>query len=152
MNIFFIIQDFWATCAFPEKRSYLEFFTALKHFLSFRIFEQFALALKNRGCPDIFHCIWTYIFLSLRIFEQLALALKNRVAQKFFAVWNILFTFWILSNLRLPWKAVGSLNLLYRIYIFIIQDFLVTCTCLENQSCLGIFTVWNISYTFRSFE
>jgi len=31
-------------------------------------------------------------FLLFRIFEQLVLALKNRVAQKFFAVWNVLFT------------------------------------------------------------
>jgi len=44
------------------------------YFLSFRIFEQLALALKNTSCPDIFHCI--EIFSSFSIFEQLALALK----------------------------------------------------------------------------
>ena len=45
--IFFIIQDVWATCACPEKRVALEFFTVLNtYFLSFRIFEQLALALK----------------------------------------------------------------------------------------------------------
>jgi len=38
-------------------------------------------------------------FLSFRIFEQLALALKNRVALKFFAVWDILFTFRIFEQL-----------------------------------------------------
>jgi len=48
------------------------------YFLSFRIFEQLALALKNMRCPDIFHCI--EIFLSFRIFEQLALALKTEFA------------------------------------------------------------------------
>jgi len=57
-----------------------------------------ALALKNRGCPDIFHCI-EHVFLSIRILEQLALALKNRVARKFFAVWNILFTLWSFEQL-----------------------------------------------------
>jgi len=36
------------------------------------------------------------------IFEQLALALKNRVALKSFTVLNIHFTFRIFNNLRLP--------------------------------------------------
>jgi len=44
-------------------------------FLSFRIFEQLAFALKNTSCPDIFHCI--EMFLSFRSFEQLAIALKT---------------------------------------------------------------------------
>jgi len=44
----------------------------LKYFLSFGIFEQPALALRNRGCPEKFHCM-EYIFI-FRIFEQLALA------------------------------------------------------------------------------
>jgi len=48
------------------------------YFLSFRIFEQLALALKNTSCPEMFHCI--EIFLSFRIFEQLALALKAGLA------------------------------------------------------------------------
>jgi len=46
-------------------------------------------------------------FLSFRIFEQLALALKNRVAQKFFAVWNILFTFRNFEQLALALKNRG---------------------------------------------
>jgi len=52
------------------------------YFLSFRIFEQLGLGLKNTSCPDIFHCI--EIFLSFRVFEQLALALKTEFALKFF--------------------------------------------------------------------
>ena len=65
----FYIQDFWATCACPEKQNVpwnhcidyiffiiqnfeqpalaLEFFTVLKYFLSFRIFVQLELALKT---------------------------------------------------------------------------------------------------------
>jgi len=49
-------------------------FHCIEIFFSFRIFEKFALALKNTSCPDIFHSIEK--FLSFRIFEQLALALK----------------------------------------------------------------------------
>jgi len=102
----------------------------LKYFLSFRIFEQIALALKNRVVPKcfavwnillhteflsnlhalalenrvvlIFFIVFEHVFLSFRIFEQLALALINRVAQKFFAVWNILLHSEFLSKLRLP--------------------------------------------------
>jgi len=50
------------------------------------------LALKKQSCPEIFHCT-EYVFLSFRIFEQLALALKNRVDLEFFTVLKILFTF-----------------------------------------------------------
>ena len=109
----------------------LKFFTVLnKYFLSFRIFEQLALALKNRVNLEIFHCI-EYIFtfsifeqlalalknrvalkllsvskycLSFRIFEQLALAFKNKVPWNFSLYWNILYHSWFLSNLRLSWN------------------------------------------------
>jgi len=56
---------------------------------TFRIFEQPALALKNRGCPE-FTIVIMY-FLSFRIFEQPALALKNRVVLEFFTVLKYLF-------------------------------------------------------------
>jgi len=49
---------------------------------TFRIFEQLALALKNRVCPQF--TVLNMYFLSFRIFEQLALALKTEVALKFF--------------------------------------------------------------------
>ena len=52
--VFFIIQGLWATCGCPEKQR----------------------------CPGIFHCI--EIFLSFKIFEQPALALKTEFALKFF--------------------------------------------------------------------
>jgi len=96
----------------------------LNIFSPFRIFEQLALALKNRVCP-IFHCI-EYIFghsgflsnyalalkiftvlntlFTFRIFEQLALALKNRVCPDVFHCIEIFFIIQagFLSNLRLP--------------------------------------------------
>jgi len=46
------------------------------YYLLFRIFEQLALALKNRVVLEFFTALKTY-FLSFRIFEQLALALKT---------------------------------------------------------------------------
>jgi len=47
------------------------------YFLSFNIFEQLALSMKNKECPE-FTALNIY-FLSFRIFEQLALALKTEV-------------------------------------------------------------------------
>ena len=90
----------------------LKIFTVLNILFTFRIFEQLALALKNRvcleftywkhifiiqdfwttcscagkqSCPEIFHCfeILKY-FLLFRNFEQLALALKTKFALNFF--------------------------------------------------------------------
>ena len=154
-HVFFIIQEFWVTCACPEKqRVPWNFSLYWMYFLHSGVLSNLhALALKNRGCPDIFHCmeytfyiqefwatcmrlpwktegaliffiVFNMYFLSIRIFEQLALALKNRVAQKFFAVWNILLHSEFLNNLLLPWKTEGALNLLYCMYIFYYSEFL----------------------------
>jgi len=38
----------------------LKIFTVLKYFLSTRIFEQFALAPETQSCPEIVHCIEIY--------------------------------------------------------------------------------------------
>jgi len=103
----FCIQDCWATLAL-KNRAFPEIFHSIGIFFSFRIFEQLALALKNRVWPEfavlkytfyiqdcwatlalknrafleIFHSIG--IFFSFRIFEQLALALKTQFVLKFF--------------------------------------------------------------------
>jgi len=53
----FIFQDFWATCACPEKQSVSWIHCIEYIFLIIQNFEQLALALKNRVCPEIFHCI-----------------------------------------------------------------------------------------------
>jgi len=59
------------------------------HFLSFRIFEQLALALKNRVAQKSF--IVLKYFLSFRAFEQLVLALKTRVHPEMFHCIEIFF-------------------------------------------------------------
>ena len=72
------------------------------YFLPFRIFEQFALALKHRVCPVNFHCIeYTFTF---RIFEQLALALKNKVCPEFTVLNIYFFSFRIFEQLALAFK------------------------------------------------
>jgi len=81
----------------------LKFFTVLKYFLSFRIFERLALTLKNRMCPEF--TVLNIYFLSFRIFEQLALALKNRVALKFFTLLKYFLSFRIFEQLALALKT-----------------------------------------------
>ena len=99
------------------------------YFLPFRIFEQFALALKHRVCPENFHCI-EYSF-TFRIFEQLAFALKNKVCPEF-TVLNIYFlSFRIFEQLALALKNRVALK------FFIIKDFWATCACPENRVFLN---------------
>jgi len=66
------------------------------------MFEQLALALKNRVALEIF-TVLKYI-ISCRIFEQLAFALKNRVSLEFSTVLNNVYFYHsgVLRNLRLP--------------------------------------------------
>ena len=95
----------------------LKFFTVLnKYFLSFRIFEQLALALKIRVYLEIFRCI-EYIF-TFRIFEQLVLALKSRVAKKFLSVSKYYLSFRIFEQLALALKNKVCPGIFHCIEIF----------------------------------
>ena len=150
LNIFFTIQDFWATCSCLENRVCPEFTVLNIHFLSIRIFEQLALALKNTSCSEMFHCI--EIFLSFRIFEQLALALKAGLALNSLYWIYIFYHSGFLSRLGLPWKQSLPWNVSLYWNIFIIQDFWATCACPESRTCIE-FTVLNIYFlSFRIFE
>ena len=128
VEIFFIFQDFWTTWACPENRVCHEIFDCyLIYFLHsgclsnfclpwktecalnslylicifiIQNFQQVALALKNRICPEIFHCI--EIFLSFRIFEQLELALKTEFALNFSSHGGGLVRHWFLAILITP--------------------------------------------------
>jgi len=52
-----MIQNFEQLALALKNRVALNSFTVLKCFLSSRIFEQFALALVNGVCSEIFHCV-----------------------------------------------------------------------------------------------
>ena len=79
--IFFIIQDFSAARAWLEKQSCPEIFHCIEYTCYIQdIWATFACPEKQ-SCLGIFHCI--EIFLSFRVFEQLALALKTDLPWKF---------------------------------------------------------------------
>ena len=108
------------------------------YFLSFRIFEQLALALKNRVSQKFFAVL--NILFTFRIFEQLALALKNRWCPEF-TILNVFFYYsGFLSNLHLLWKTEGALKFFAVLNIsFIVLVFWVTCACPENRVALEFF-------------
>jgi len=81
--IFFIIQVFWATCACPEKQSSPEIFHCIEHTFTFRSFAQFALALKNGVCREIFHGV-EYIFFIIQDFWGTCACPENRVCPEIF--------------------------------------------------------------------
>ena len=134
-NIFFAIRDFWATCACLENRVCSEFTVLNIHFLSFRIFEQLALALKQ----DLHWilCIEYIVFYHSGFLRNLRLPWKTRVALISCTVLNYFYHLVFLSNLRLSWKQ--SLSWIHCIeYIsFVIEDFWATCSCPETFQAVG---------------
>jgi len=82
IEMFFIIQDFWATCAFPENRVYPEISHCIAHTFYIQDFWATWACCENRVDLKLFTVL--KYFLSFRIFEQLALALKTEFALKIF--------------------------------------------------------------------
>ena len=92
-------------------------------------------------------------FSQFTIFEQLALSLKKTVSLKCFTVVNILFTFRIFNNFRMPWKQSFPWNfLLYWIYFLLFRIFEQRPLPWKNRVVQKFSTVLNILFTFRSFE
>jgi len=125
-------------------------YTLLKFFSPFRIFEQLALALKNRVSLKFFTVL--NIFCHSRFLSNYALALKTEFALKFFTVLNIPFVmqgFW--ATCACPEKQFPWIHCIEYIF-FIIQDFWATCACPENRVALKFFKVLKYLSSFRIFE
>ena len=109
LNIVFIIQEFWATCAWTEKQSCPQNFSLYWiYFLPFRIFEQLALALKNyiQYSFELLNIVFIeYSFYHSGVLSNLRLDWKTELPSKFSLCWIYIFYHSrFLSNLRLPWK------------------------------------------------
>ena len=172
---YFYLSGFLSNLRLPWKtRVYAEFLHCIEIFLSFRIFDQIALALKNRVCPEFtvlniyfYHSeFWTTcacpenrvcpeIFtalkysLSVRIFEQFALALKTEFVTKFFTALNIFFT--IHRNFEqlcpCPEKQSVPWNFSLDWNLFYLSEFWITSACPEIElPCI----FHCIEYTFCS--
>ena len=134
---FLTVHDFWVTCACPEKtelpwncslywiyflliRSFEQLrtcpdkqscskFTVLNIFFTFWIFEQPVLSLKNRMCPEIFHCI-EYTFY-IQDFWATCACPENRVALEFLTVLKYLLSFGIFKQIVLVLKTEFTLKI-----------------------------------------
>ena len=80
-HVFFILQDFWAISACPEKQS----------------------------CPEIFRCM-EHTFYNLNFWVTCACLEKQRVAQEFFTVLNIRYTFGSFEQGRTQGGGFGVKN------------------------------------------
>ena len=133
--VFFIIQDFWATCTWPEKQSLLWIFTVWNILFTIRIFEQLALALKNRVCPEVFHCI-EYVVVIIQYFWATCACPEKQSCPENFHCIEYTFCiqdFWVTcacpEKQKVPWIHCTE-------YVFfIIQDFWASCACPENRVC-----------------
>ena len=129
----FCIQDFWASCACPETQSVPWIHCIEYIFFIIQNFEQPALALKNRICPRIFHCIEIFfivqdIWASCACPEKQTVHWIHRIECIFYPS-----EFWTTcacpEKQSLPWKCSLDWN----------QDFWVTCACSENRVFPEIF-------------
>ena len=83
---YFLQSGFFSNLRLPWKTERaLNFFTVLNIFLSSRIWATCACPGKQ-NVPWNFSLYWNINYLSFRIFEQLALALKNKVCPRIFTV------------------------------------------------------------------
>ena len=139
----------------PEKQSLpWNFLLYWIYFLSFRIFEQLALVLKNRVCPEIFPCrtYWVYFYIH-DIWATCACPEKQSVPW----INCIEYTFFhhsvFLSKLRLPWKTrVAQKFFTVLKYFSSFRVFEQLALALKNRLCPEL-NVLNIHFlSFRVFE
>jgi len=131
----FTVQDFWATCACPEKQFPLKFFTVLNIFLTTQNFWA-TLCLP-----------WKTAF-ALKIFT----VLKTFYIQDFWATCVcpeftvlIFLSFRILNNLRLSWKTELSWTFSVLKYSLSFRIFEKLALALKNRECPE-FTVLDIYF------
>ena len=137
LNSFTVLKCFLSSRIFEQLALALKFLSVLDIIFTFRIFEQFVPALKNRVCPDIFYCI--EIFFIFQDFWAICACPKNRMCTEFTVLKIHFLSLRIFSKLGLAWKTERALNSLYSIYIFYHWKFWTTCDGPGTQSLPWIF-------------
>ena len=112
----------------------------------------FTLALENRVCREIFHCI-EYIFYHSGLLSNLRLPWHTEFALKIFTVLNILLHFKIFEKLALALKnKVCSEFTVLNIYVLSFSIFEQLALAMKNTSCPEMFYCIEIFFSFRIFE
>ena len=130
---FFIVHDFWATCACPEKTELSWIFLLYWIYFLHSGFLTTCACPENRVSPEIFHCIeytsyiqefwatcmrlpwktegaltsqyWLYILYHSGFLSNLRFPWKTEWPWNFSLYWNVFYHSGFLSNLHLPWKT-----------------------------------------------
>jgi len=102
------------------------------YFLSFRIFEQLAFALKEQSCPEIINCIDFTFYIP--DFEQLALALKNGGCPEYTVLNMYFLLFRIFEQHALALKFFTVLN----VYFLSFRMFEQLALALKNRVAMKI--------------
>ena len=139
-------SGFLSNLRLPWKRQCaLNFFTALNiHFLSFRIFEQLALALNS--------LYWMYIFFHSGFLSNLRLPLKRELPWDFSLYWNIFYPAGFWATCACPDNRVCPEFTVLNVYFFSFTIFEQLALSLKKRVALKFFTVLKYFLSFRSFE
>ena len=106
----FYIQEFWATCACPEKLR-VPWIHSAEYTFNYSGFLSYLCLPWKTELPRYVSLYGIYFLHSEFLSNLHALALKNRVALIFFTVLNLLFTFRIFEQLVLALKKKVPWNL-----------------------------------------
>jgi len=113
--------------------------------LSFKIFEQLALVLKNRVALE-FSRYWN-IFNNSGLVSNSRLPSKTELPSKFSLYWICFLHSGFLSNLRLPWETECALNWMCWICIFYHLEFLSNLRLPWKTELPWKFSLyWNVFY------
>ena len=140
-HVFFIIQDFWATSACPEKKSCPEIFCCMEYTFYILNFWATSACPEKPICPEIFRCM-EYAFYIQNFWTTCGCPEKQRVPWIHY-IECIFYHSEFLSNLHLPWKTESALKFFAVLNIFfIILEFWGTCACPENRVTLEFSLYW----------
>jgi len=142
--------DFWATLLLPTKTEFaMKFFTVLNIHFTFRTLSNLRLTWKTVCALSSLN--WIY-FVSFSIFEQLALSLKNSVALKFSLCWNNFCCSGFCATCACPENRVCPEIFHCTEHALYTPYFWATFACLKTRVCPEITALNIYLLSFRNFE
>jgi len=146
VEIFFIFEDFWATCACPEKQN-VPWIHCIEYIYiwPFRILNNMRFLWKTYFALKFFTAL--KYFLYFRIFEKLCACPEKSLSWNFWLYLKYLLHSGCMSNLCLSWKTVCPEFTVLNIF-FIIQNFEQPALALKQFS-MKFFTVLKYFLSFR---
>jgi len=120
MCTLFIIQEFWETCAYPQQQSMPWIDCTEYVFLFIQDFSATCACPEKHSCPENFHCIEYVFFIIQEFWATCAWPQKQSCPGIFHLYWNNFYNSGFLSNLRLPWNF--SLYWIYFLHLGVLSN------------------------------